>query len=52
MDNKDDWRNKKPDPKLLKEFKEQQARSNALQERYRARPGAGQTNYIMLTPMA
>ena len=49
---KKSWRDNKPDPKLLQQFKEQQARSNALQERYRARPGAGQTNYLMLTPMA
>ena len=43
---------KKADPKLLQEFKEQRERSNALQERYRARPNAGKTNYMMLTPMA
>jgi hypothetical protein len=42
----------KVDPKMLQDFKDQQARSNALQEQYRARPGAGQTNYVMLTPMA
>ena len=42
----------KVDPKMLQDFKDQQARSNALQERYRQRPGAGDTNYIMLTPMA
>jgi|TARA_B110000090_G_scaffold41474_1_gene46305 hypothetical protein len=46
------WRDAKPDPKILKAFKEQHARSNALQERYRARPNAGATNYVMLTPMA